>query len=152
MIKFLQLHKLVCWSNESVEEWMGRLRTAAVQCKYKELDRQLKEQFIHCLNDDEMLVEVIRELTKCGGDVTIPSEIVLAWTKRVEAQRVQTVVISNFHTSRNFAITYKENRLGSKGNASNRVITKRDAGTVDKSINQDDAQHMAKGAISTTMK
>ena len=60
-IKSLQFHKLVCQSNESVEEWMGRLRTAAVDWKCKEVNRQLREQFIHGLNDKEMLVE--RELT-----------------------------------------------------------------------------------------
>ena len=43
---------------------MGRLRTAAVKCNYKEIDRHLKEQFIHALNDDEMETEIIRELTK----------------------------------------------------------------------------------------
>ena len=68
---------MVCCSNESVEEWMDRLRTAVVECKYKEVKRQIKEQFIHGLNDDEMLAEVIRELTKCGEDVTIPSETAL---------------------------------------------------------------------------
>ena len=40
-IKSLHFHKLVCWSNESVTEWMGSLRTVAVKCKYKEVDRQL---------------------------------------------------------------------------------------------------------------
>ena len=64
MIISLQFHKLVCCSNESVKEWMGRLRTT-VGCKYK-------EQFIHGLNDDEMLAEVIRELKKCGKDVIFP--------------------------------------------------------------------------------
>ena len=47
-----------------------------VECKYKEVDRQLKEQFIHGLNDDEMLAEIIRELTKCEENVTILSETV----------------------------------------------------------------------------
>ena len=51
-----------------------------------------------------MLTEVIRELTKCGEDVTISSKTVLAWTKRVEAQRVQTTVIS-IPESRNFDAT-----------------------------------------------
>ena len=46
--------------------WVG-LRTAVVKCNYKEIDRQLKEQFIHGLNDVEMLVEIIKELTKCEG-------------------------------------------------------------------------------------
>ena len=30
---------------------MGRLWVAAVECNYQEVDRQLKEQFIHGLND-----------------------------------------------------------------------------------------------------
>ena len=53
---------------------MYKLRTAAVELKYKEIYRQLKDQLIHGLNDDEMLVEVMRELTKCWEDVTISSE------------------------------------------------------------------------------
>ena len=38
----------------------GRLRRAIVQCSYREVDKQLKEQFIHGLNDSEMLTEIIR--------------------------------------------------------------------------------------------
>ena len=58
---------------------MDRLRTAVVTFKYKEVDRQLKQQFIHGLNDDKVLVKVIMELTKCREDFTNPSETVLAW-------------------------------------------------------------------------
>ena len=57
---------------------MGRLRTAVVECIYKEMDRQLKEQFIHGVNGNEMLVEVIKELMKCGEDVAMPRETDLA--------------------------------------------------------------------------
>ena len=35
----------------------------AAECNYKEIDHQLKEQFIHGLNDKTMLDEVVRELT-----------------------------------------------------------------------------------------
>ena len=80
-ITSLQFHKLVCHSNKSVEEWMGGLRTTAVKCKYKEVDRQLKEQSIHGLNDDEILAEITRELTKYKENVTIPSETILALAK-----------------------------------------------------------------------
>ena len=47
----------------------------------------MKEQSIHRLNDNDMLVEIIRELTKIeeSGDVT--GEQVLAWEKREEAQK-----------------------------------------------------------------
>ena len=68
-----------------------------VKCNYKEIDRQLKEQFINGLNNMEMLVEIIRELTKCEENITIHSENVLIWAKRVEAQRTQMAVISSLH-------------------------------------------------------
>ena len=120
------LKKLVHFSNESVKEWIDRWRTAEVECKYKEVDRQLKEQFIHGLNDDEKLVEVIRELRKCGKDVPIPSETVLAWAKRVEAERIKATVISSLHKSRNIdAITYTEHKLREKTNANNTNITRK---------------------------
>ena len=56
---------------------MGRLKTAAVECNCKEIERQLKEQFTHGLHDEEMLVEIITELTKCDENTTIHSENVL---------------------------------------------------------------------------
>ena len=43
---------------------MGRLGTAVVKCNYKKIDRHLEEQFMYGLNDEEMLVEIIRELKK----------------------------------------------------------------------------------------
>ena len=58
-VKSLQFCKLIRQSNESAEEWMGRLRTAVVKCNYKEIDRQLKEQFMYGLNDEEILVQLL---------------------------------------------------------------------------------------------
>ena len=46
-IKLLQFYKLVKQHNENAEEWMGRHRITAIECDYKEIDRHLKEQFIH---------------------------------------------------------------------------------------------------------
>ena len=43
--------------NENAEEWMGRFWFVVVECNYTERDRQLKEQLIHRLNDNEMLAE-----------------------------------------------------------------------------------------------
>ena len=57
-IKSLQFRKLYKFEGKSAEEWMGRLWVAAAECNY----RELKEQFIHGLNDKSMLHEVIREL------------------------------------------------------------------------------------------
>ena len=45
---------------------MGRLQLAAVECNYKEIDRKLKEEFIHGLNDTQMSIEIICELTKAN--------------------------------------------------------------------------------------
>ena len=56
---------------------MGRLWLLAIECNYKEVDRQLKEQFIHGLNDTDMLGEIIKELTKIHEDEEITSENVL---------------------------------------------------------------------------
>ena len=42
---------------------MGRLRIAAAECNHKEIDWQLKEQFIHGLNDSAVITEIVHELT-----------------------------------------------------------------------------------------
>ena len=60
---------------------MGRLHVAAVECSYQEIDRQLKEQFIHGLNDKHMLDEIIKELTVTSNDDHITSGGVLARAK-----------------------------------------------------------------------
>ena len=72
---------------------MGRLHVAAAGCNYREVDQQLKEQFIHGLNDKVMLDELIRELTARSNDEQMTSEGVLAWAKRAEAQRAQTTIL-----------------------------------------------------------
>ena len=61
MIKSLQFRKLCRSDNKSAEEWMERLQIMAAKCNYQELDRQLKEHFIHGLNDKDMLGEIIKE-------------------------------------------------------------------------------------------
>ena len=66
---------------------MERLHIAAVECNYQEVDRQLKEQFIHGLNDKHILEETIKELTAMKTDDHITSGGVLAWAKMIEAQK-----------------------------------------------------------------
>ena len=63
-IKSLKFCQLGRQTNENAEEWMGRLRLAAIECNYNDLDRHLKEQFIHGLNTNDMLGDIITELTK----------------------------------------------------------------------------------------
>ena len=60
---------------------MGRLWIAAIECNYKEVDRQLKEQFIHGLNDRVMLDEIVRELTVQNSSEQTNSEDILLWAR-----------------------------------------------------------------------
>ena len=83
-IKLLQFYNLVRWHNESMEEWMGSLRTTAMECIYKEVDRQLKEQFIHGLNDSAMITDIIREFTKSAENMMIHSEHFLPGQKELK--------------------------------------------------------------------
>ena len=66
------------------------------------VDRQLKEQFIHGLNDTEMLGEIIWELTNVMENGAIMSANILAWAKRVEVQRAQSAVISSITKAKEF--------------------------------------------------
>ena len=102
MIESLQFRKLYQHDEENVEEWMGRPHIAAVECNYQEVDGQLKEQFIHDLNDKYILEEIIKELTAAKNDDHITSGGILAWAKRVEAQRPQAAVLSTLTESRQF--------------------------------------------------
>ena len=101
-IQSLQFRKLYWFENENVEEWMGRLCMAGVECNYQEIDRQLKEQFIHGLNDKYMLKEIIKELTTTKDDDHITSGAMLAWAKRVEVQRAQAAVLNTITELRQF--------------------------------------------------
>ena len=73
-IKSLQYCKLCRQAGKIAEEWVGRLRIAVGECNYKELHRKLKEQFIHGLNDDEMLTELIHKLTAIKSTSIVTSE------------------------------------------------------------------------------
>ena len=101
-IESLQLRKLYQFDDENVEEWLGRLHIYAVECNYQEVDRQLKEQFIHGLNDKYMLEEIIKELMATKNDDHITSGGVLAWAQRVETQRAQAAVLNTLTESRQF--------------------------------------------------
>ena len=68
--------------NKNAEEWMDGLWFTAVECNYKEIDSQLKEESIHGLNDKKMLAERIKELTKTKDNKVMTSEQVLALEKK----------------------------------------------------------------------
>ena len=67
--------------NENTEEWMDRFITATIECSYKEIDRPLKEQFIHELNDDHIMIEIIKELTTSEENKDVTSYQVLLWAR-----------------------------------------------------------------------
>ena len=102
MVKPLQFRKLYRLENESAGEWMGRLHVVAAECNYRELDRQLKEQFIHGLNNRCMLDEMIRELTAKNNEEQVTSEGMLIWVKRIEAQRAQATILNNINEACQF--------------------------------------------------
>ena len=45
-----------------MQEWLGRLEVKAADCKYKEKNRTLKEQFISDINDEAIRAKIIKEL------------------------------------------------------------------------------------------
>ena len=94
-IKSLQFRQLYRIEGEGVDEWMGRLHVAALECGYKGIDRQLKEQFIHSLNNKGMLGKIIKELTIKSNNKQTTSEGVLAWVKMVKALRAQAVILND---------------------------------------------------------
>ena len=61
IILLTQWCKLKREEKNDAKEWMGCLRLAACECEYRERDRGLKEQFI---NDDDMMIEIIREVSQ----------------------------------------------------------------------------------------
>ena len=75
---------------------------AAAECGYKEIDRQLTEQFIHGLNYKDMLGKNIKELTTQTNDEQITCEGVLVWAKRVDAQRVQATILNSIMETHHF--------------------------------------------------
>ena len=81
---------------------MGRLCIAVAECNYREAGRQLKEQFIHGLNDKAMLDEVIGELATKGNNDQMSSKDVLVWAKRTEVQWAQAAILNEIAELQNF--------------------------------------------------
>ena len=71
------------------------LCTEATDCKYKEYDRRLKEQFINGLVDENMEEEIIRELTASKDTSEVISKQILLLAQRMEVQKVQKEVSDN---------------------------------------------------------
>ena len=147
-IKSLQFRKLCRFKGKSAEEWMGRLHVAVVECNYTEIDQQLKEQFLHGLNDKIMLDEVIRELTTKSNNEQTSSEDVLAWTKRVEVQWAQSAILNDITESHKFdKIKMAQKLISSQDRETmQKHLTDGHADIVGEVMCPDSAQHMEKCA------
>ena len=94
-------------SDESSEEWMGRLKVKATDCKYKDGGRNLKEQFINGTNDQAMTAEIMKELTIIKEHSKIITEQILSWVKRIEVQHSQKSMLENSKETKDFKIIRK---------------------------------------------
>ena len=81
---------------------MGRLHTKAADCEYHEYDRWLTEQFIHGLDDEVMIGEIVRVLMALKDTNEVTRNHILMWTLRMEVQRVQKEVLDNIRDGKEF--------------------------------------------------
>ena len=72
---------------------MDYLRIDANKCIDTQRGRRLKEQFKNGINNDDMMTEIIRELTAPKKTTEVTSELVLCWDRKVEAQRAQKAIL-----------------------------------------------------------
>ena len=89
----------------------------------KEIDRQLKEQCIHRLNDKDVLDKITRELTSKNSSQQMTSEDVLAWAKRVEVQRAQASILNDITKTKTFDKVKKEPELKNTGGREANIAT-----------------------------
>ena len=69
IVLLLQYGRLQRKNNESAQKWMGRLRTPATECQYKEYDRLLVAQFISGLNDSGIISERVIKVSQASCTV-----------------------------------------------------------------------------------
>ena len=81
--------------NKSAQEWMSRLCPRQQIGNYNECARMLAEQFIHGLDENGMIIEILRKVSTLEGNNDAMSERVLLWAPNIEAQRAQKEVLNN---------------------------------------------------------
>ena len=110
------------------------------------MDRQLREQFIHGLNDKIMLDKIIRDLMSRTSNMQMTSEDMLAWVKRVKAQRVQAAELNDLREIKAFDEIKGGLNQRAPGKERHRLQHTRNGhvDTADKATHQDNAQHMGK--------
>ena len=73
-----------------------------------------KEQFINDLNDETIIVKIIKELTALKDISKVSSEQVLMWTLRVGVQRGQRTVLDNIRNVKEFDSIRKDRQKPGK--------------------------------------
>ena len=68
---------------------MGKLQTKVAECKYRDPDRLLTEQFIGGLNNEDMTNEILRQVTALENTEEVTSECSLGCMHRLGAHRAQ---------------------------------------------------------------
>ena len=88
---------------------MGHLRMKADECGYKGKERRLKEQFINDIDDyDDMMTNLIQELTRIKKTNEVSSKQVSAKARRDEVQWAQKVKIEATRESTEFEAMKKK--------------------------------------------
>ena len=98
---------------------MGRLYIKATGYKYKEYDRRLKRQFINGLDNESIIVEIIKELTALKDTSDMSNKDVLMWAQRSEPQHVQKEVLDNMKNKKEFDLV-RSSRQNNNNNSKNR--------------------------------
>ena len=106
IILSFQYQKLHRKSNESAQDWMGRLWTKVIECEYSTW-QTFTEQFTGVLNDSDITDEILREVRTLGNIVKDHSEHLISWVCRVEAQRAQRSTFNNIKESKDFNVIWQ---------------------------------------------
>ena len=72
----------------------------ASDCEYHDYDQRLKEQNIHGLDNEDMIGEILRELTALEDINEITCNQILVWVQKVKVQRVQKEVLDNIREAK----------------------------------------------------
>ena len=75
--------------DENLDEWMKGVRVEAEKCKNLEQDRQIKEQFICGLDDEDMQTNIMNEIKTKSKTDNVTSKQVLMLAKQEEINMIQ---------------------------------------------------------------
>ena len=81
---------------------MGILHTKASECEYHEYNQRLKEQFIHGIDDEVMIGEILRGLIALTDINESTSDQILIWVQRVKGQTAQKEVLDHIREDKEF--------------------------------------------------